>query len=255
MYTIWEMEDNTIKVSVEENKWYFATISIEGNIINTYVNGELVGSRENEYKNSVDGLAKSILGASRTGTNRFFDGKIDDVRIYNKTLSPIEVKMLYYEGKSFEEILSDVNIYDTTYITETIINYDTTFVNDTLIHYDTVKTYITDTIFTYDSISVTDTLVIDVIFSDIIPQDVSSIKVYPNPTKDKVQILIDDEFINQEYNIKIVTNTGILVFESNGLNLKNYEIDMKQFGKEGLYFIQILNENNVIIDTRKIILE
>ncbi|HXK31646.1 MAG TPA: LamG-like jellyroll fold domain-containing protein [Candidatus Paceibacterota bacterium] len=39
------------------------------------------------------------IGASSVGLNNFFDGSIDDVRIYNRALSPEEVKRLYNMGR------------------------------------------------------------------------------------------------------------------------------------------------------------
>ena len=40
----------------------------------------------------------AVIGGRDSGTDRQFDGYIDDVRVYNRALSPTEVKQLYKLG-------------------------------------------------------------------------------------------------------------------------------------------------------------
>ena len=56
------------------------------------------------------------------------------------------------------------------------------------------------------------------------------------------------------YKIKIISSSGSLIFETN-VNQQLFEINVNEFGQTGLFFIQIINNSNQIIDTRKIILE
>lgn len=127
-----------------------------------------------------------------------------------------------------------IEIYDTTYIT----------------HYDSV------TVTIYDSIAVTDTLIIDITIDDIAEnQGINTIKVYPNPANDFVYIHTG-EYYNQmrDYQIRVLNATGTYIFSSY-ITDQLFEISVNRFGSTGLFFIQIIDDSNNIMDTRKIILE
>jgi len=79
------------------NTWYNVCITVdELHNINYYLNGELIDSKSfTGYVKSSQGLQSSIVGSSRNANNSFFNGKIDEIRIYNRVLTPIEVKEIY----------------------------------------------------------------------------------------------------------------------------------------------------------------
>lgn len=81
---------------ISENQWFMATIcySTSSNQVKYYVNGNLVYTGSAFTQTSVDGNTTVNLGKSR-GYDRYFDGKIDDLRIYNRTLSAAEITALY----------------------------------------------------------------------------------------------------------------------------------------------------------------
>lgn len=122
--------------------------------------------------------------------------------------------------------------------------------------YDTIPVYDTTYVTVYDSIAVTDTLIIDVELTDITPpNNINTIKVYPNPAKDKIFIHTGDKYSEMTgYTIKIINTLGNIVFESE-VTQQLFEIDVSAFGQTGLYFIQIIDYNNQILEVRKIILE
>ena len=70
-------------------------MTYDGTTLRLYVNGTQVGSRP------VSGSLLTSTGALRIGGNsiwgEFFQGRIDEIRIYNRALSP-------------SEVLSDMNI-------------------------------------------------------------------------------------------------------------------------------------------------
>jgi beta-lactamase regulating signal transducer with metallopeptidase domain len=77
------------------NKWTHVAVSVDQNknIVTVYMNGKKVGILKNlkgfeKYESSV------LIGFQRDD-NAYFDGKIDDVRIYNCTLSDNEVRNIY----------------------------------------------------------------------------------------------------------------------------------------------------------------
>jgi hypothetical protein len=79
------------------NSWYNIAMTADlDNNINYYVNGGLIGSKKIVgYLTSYEGLSKTIIGSSRFADGQFFNGKIDDIRIYNRVLNDSEINLLY----------------------------------------------------------------------------------------------------------------------------------------------------------------
>jgi hypothetical protein len=75
------------------NKWYMLTLVVDSSKTRHYLNGELIGIFDNGLSRSNNGDALALLGTSRV-YDRFFIGKLDDVRIYNRALSEIEIQSL-----------------------------------------------------------------------------------------------------------------------------------------------------------------
>jgi concanavalin A-like lectin/glucanase superfamily protein len=68
--------------------WQFLTVTFDGTAIRTYVNGVLKASGSPSFAGSIQLLK---LGANR-GTNLFFAGVVDEVRVYNRALSSTEIE-------------------------------------------------------------------------------------------------------------------------------------------------------------------
>lgn len=151
-------------------------------------------------------------------------GKVDDIRLYNRPLTHEEMPFLCYE----------VPCHDYATIYDTILVYDT--------------------ITMVDSIAVTDTLIIDIALHVQSNEITNRIKIYPNPTNDIVYINTGEFNTMNEYTIRIVNSLGSLVFENLCIQ-QEFQINISTFGTIGLYYIQIYDDNNQLIDTRKIILE
>ncbi len=78
----------------------------------------------------------------------------------------------------------------------------------------------------------------------------SLIQLYPNPTKGIVNI-----YMAKNNNVKIrVLDIHSVVLKEIKTNKTNIKIDMSAFGAQGLYFVQFLDEKNIILDTRKILM-
>jgi hypothetical protein len=116
--------------------------------------------------------------------------------------------------------------------------------------------YDTTVVIVYDTVAVTDTLIIDVTFTgNGSAVFTNTIRVYPNPTKDVVFIHTGDHYGSlSDYFVKIVNALGEQVFES-AFTEQIFEINLSLFGQTGLYFIQVIDQTNQVIDIRKIILE
>ncbi|HNX89036.1 MAG TPA: T9SS type A sorting domain-containing protein [Paludibacteraceae bacterium] len=78
--------------------WYHAAIVVNENYVKYFINGALIDSvPNNDFAHSSDGDNFAKIGTTRKN-DRFFDGAIDDVRIYNCALSDEEIQTLYTYG-------------------------------------------------------------------------------------------------------------------------------------------------------------
>ena len=81
--------------SEDQGNWVHLVGLYNGSTWLLYRNGTQVGSANNAT-GAIAVDENWAIGARGTGTERFFDGSIDDVRIYNRALSSEEVVQLYH---------------------------------------------------------------------------------------------------------------------------------------------------------------
>jgi hypothetical protein len=225
---------------VEAHQWYMITLVASQDSVRHYLNGDLIGKFGNATIASSYGDTSALLGTSRVH-DRNFKGKLDDVRIYKRTLNPGEIISLFNEGKCVEIV------YDTI----PLIIHDTIPVFDTIPLFDTVPIY--DTIPIYVEISVTDTLLFNLGIADYNPVNFDiTIKIYPNPTKD--YLFIETNSINGDYRICIINSLGSKIFETN-LDQYQYSIDLSTWTGRGVYVVQLIDSHQQLIGVKKIILE
>ncbi|MBU1997845.1 MAG: LamG domain-containing protein, partial [Candidatus Omnitrophica bacterium] len=80
--------------TLSANKWYHAAGTYDGTTVRLYLNGVLHDSGVSTLDSpSVDDIRIGVYAESH-GTPRFFDGLIDDFRIYNRALTAAEVARL-----------------------------------------------------------------------------------------------------------------------------------------------------------------
>jgi hypothetical protein len=117
----------------------------------------------------------------------------------------------------------------------------------------TVHDTITTTI--ENRVSVTDTLIIDALLTGIAgPDNINTLKVYPNPARDYLYINTGDYARMNGYKLKIMNQLGAVVFETN-VEDPLYQVNLSTWSGKGLYFIQLIDSGDMIIDIRKIILQ
>ena len=99
----------------ELHTWYFVTFSWDGNEIKIYVNGIIIDSQSFSPSVSVDDYPLEI-GRHTPGGTEYMNGKLDEVRIYNRALSEDEIEELlgHYLGcLLWEDVCNAVDIpYD-----------------------------------------------------------------------------------------------------------------------------------------------
>lgn len=84
-------------------KWHHVTVTYDGSSAGAgmlvYVDGLYSFAGTGSVSNTTLNTAPLNMGAGAGGSSKFFDGKMDDMRIYNRTLSPTEISQLYRQGQ------------------------------------------------------------------------------------------------------------------------------------------------------------
>ena len=205
------------------DNWYFIAIVINNKSCKTYINCTLNSdlSFNNYMPGYNDASTDMFFGYDPLGDYEFLNGSLDDIRIYNRALSDCEIF--------------------------TLCNIETNRVTV----YDTIRVEVYDTV----KLSVIDTLVIDANFKGDGPNNShSTIKVYPNPTKRYLYITIDNFESLIGYSLKVIDVNGRYVYATY-IDKENYSIDFDKFAKEGVFFLQIIDDKLNIIENKKILLE
>lgn len=85
----------------ETNQWYHVVGTYDdanSDLLQLYIDGELYDTATGESGGIFDGSAEFVVGDAGGGTGVNFDGRVDDVRVYNRVLSADEVIRLYHLG-------------------------------------------------------------------------------------------------------------------------------------------------------------
>lgn len=102
------VSDGSGSQNYSTNTWYHVVGTYDGTTLRKYVNAAPDGTAS--FSGTIqyqDSAASAFIGKNPFGT--FFDGTVDDVRIYNRALSAQEVKLLYNASSSFHTTFSPVN--------------------------------------------------------------------------------------------------------------------------------------------------
>lgn len=85
-------------VTSNDGLWHHGVLTLSGNLISCYYDGQLKNSVTTPT--FIENNENMSIGSSEVGvTYRPFLGKIDDVRVYNKTLNSLEIKALFNQGR------------------------------------------------------------------------------------------------------------------------------------------------------------
>jgi hypothetical protein len=121
---------------------------------------------------------------------------------------------------------------------------------------DILDTCITNVTF-YDTLltTVTDTLIINTNIVGINPpNNLNTIKVFPNPASTHITIDYGNFAIINGYQLVIENSLGQQVFQTNITQQSDY-LSLANWGGNGLYFIHIIDQQGNTIDIRKIVLQ
>ena len=85
--------------------WYHVAITLEGNTGRMFVNGDEVASNTSMTLNPTDfNPADNLIADSQYEADPYFNGALDDIRIYSYALTPAEVAGLYTEVKTSDYV-------------------------------------------------------------------------------------------------------------------------------------------------------
>lgn len=128
----------------------------------------------------------------------------------------------------------------------------TVALSDSVTVYDSIK--VLDTVTVINTLALTDTLLIDLTIVGVDTDLSNTLKDFPNPSTGSLTIDNGDFGLMAQWRIVVIGSTGQGVFSS-VINQKTFEIDLGDFGGEGLYFVQVYGADNKLIDVRKIVLK
>ena len=86
-------KSNTI---LNVNTWYLVTVTWDGVYLNYYLNGNPDGNIT--CTSSIPSVSRSTFIGKVENNTAYFNGTLDDLRIYNRALSASEIDALYHEG-------------------------------------------------------------------------------------------------------------------------------------------------------------
>ena len=108
MYTMMVLQTNKLEIILNSykiwydytfqlNNWYFVVFTWDGSYGRYYVNGALIGT--NTLTGTMTKDSKPlIIGKDTPEITEYLDGKLDDIRIYNYSISSQMIDSLYHIG-------------------------------------------------------------------------------------------------------------------------------------------------------------
>ena len=215
--------------SIDTSTWNHIVVMRSNQLMEIWVNGLNVASDYLVQNGSLTSSNTFYIGGDpgNTALNPLakFNGKIDDIGIWNRTLTAEEIQQLYTINAC------TFTIYDTITVTQTV--------------YDTVTTFT----------SVTDTLIINTLITELTqPANTNTIKVFPNPAGSVLTIDYGNFALMNDYQLRIENSLGQQVFQTN-INQESETLTLNNWGGNGLYFVHIIDPQGNTINIRKIVLQ
>jgi hypothetical protein len=209
------------------NEWHHAIMVKDTSNFSVYIDNTLVSSTNtsgiyNSFSQPI--FIGNINYPPVYALNAGFNGKIDDIGIWNRALSAEEVQQLYTLNAC------TFTVYDTVTVTETI--------------YDTVSI----------SVSTTDTLIINTLITAVEPAQENTFLVYPNPASTQITINNGNVAILGGYTMRITNSLGQDVYNQN-ITQSEVTLELGTWGGNGLYVLYIIDPQQNIVAVKQIVLQ
>ncbi len=115
-------------VVINESSWNILSIVYSNNLLSVYSNGVFMNS---SYISLTPSIAPLLIGKDPGGLTEYTDGKLDDLMIYNRALSPSEIQQLYTSQSFAWNISATTNSITVTPTTNTTYSCTVTQGNST----------------------------------------------------------------------------------------------------------------------------
>ncbi|NPD44639.1 MULTISPECIES: LamG-like jellyroll fold domain-containing protein [unclassified Lentimicrobium] len=214
------------------NQWYHVAIVIDQDLgMCLFVDGELQYEKVAAFNNPINFNGANIEIGRQFGFNRYFNGRIDDLRISNEAI--------YLEN--FTPPCPDLMADNSTI---GLWNFNK---NDGYIANDSGPN-------NFDGIihgATWDTAMICLSTNDNENQNIKkTLKVYPNPS-DQIFNLTDFNFELEDLKISIYNSYGQLILKDD-IETELYQLDLKNRAP-GIYYYRILNNDSIILYSGKLV--
>jgi hypothetical protein len=196
---------------IQPNTWNHALITRNSSsgLINIYINGILENSFTG-YIGPYSNTQKMNFGRQGSSNQHFLNGKLDDIGIWNRVLTPAEISQLYNQNQCFTN----------TTVTDTLV------INVGQLSFTNPVTY------------------------------ANNITIAPNPASTQITISFNNITDLTGGTINVVNALGQQVattpITASGTNTS---MALNTWGSNGMYYVQIVNANGVVVDVKKIILQ
>lgn len=100
LYTSGLTEYYPTGVNLSANNWYHIVATYDGAYMRVYLNGSLVGTPQVKTGAITYTASNVNIGRTALSGTQYFQGMIDDVKIYNYALTPQQIKMDYNQGSA-----------------------------------------------------------------------------------------------------------------------------------------------------------
>lgn len=173
--------------------WQHVVMIFSNNRNKIYIDGVLISDvPSGVFPNSINNSLPLIIGMDKPGLVEYSNGKIDDLCIWNRELTPQEITNLYNNNLNSGEFIIEKNI----------------------------------------------------------------VSIYPNPASTQINITFNNIADLTGGTIKIINSLGQQV-ATTPITATGTQTTMQlaTWGGSGLYFVQIINPQGIVVDVKKIILQ
>lgn len=91
----WDNDQVVSFADVANNQWHHVVASSDGAYQRLYADGNLIGTRTPSATHNASATSVAI---GRTNASEYFNGQLDDVRVYNRAINQTEISTLYSAG-------------------------------------------------------------------------------------------------------------------------------------------------------------
>ena len=86
----------TSPLSYSDGKWHYVTVTFDGSVLNLYVDGVWVDTKKSSASPDNGGDNPVRVGADSGAVGDFFDGDVDEIRVYRVAWTPEQVNDAYH---------------------------------------------------------------------------------------------------------------------------------------------------------------